>query len=139
MHQILAHQPACAKVLTRQKAVQISLPAACDTIMKPLSAAGEFTGFLLKILCASCLMASLLLSSGPATCRASARCCHPLHSTNCSSFFEDCATVLAHLTTISSEEYCGRRGCHLLISHVENNRKHYHDASTSIILNWKRI
>ena len=30
--------------------------------------------------------------------------------------FEDCATVLAHLTTISSEEYCGRRGCHLLIS-----------------------
>ena len=30
--------------------------------------------------------------------------------------FEDCATVLAHLTTISSEEYRGRRGCHLLIS-----------------------
>ena len=39
-----------------------------------------------------------------------------LYSRQLQFLFEDCATVLAHLTTISSEEYCGRRGCNLLIS-----------------------
>lgn len=54
-------------------------------------APGEFTGSLLMILCASCLMASLLLSSGPATCRASnARCCHPLLSTTAVPFWRLC-------------------------------------------------